>query len=163
MADAAVNISHVMEEHSLDVAANQGKSEFHIVEEQSIPTQWETSRLIRLPADNRGCTNITRTSLIEWKRPQGISAPPEKAFGKWHRYLIAEPSRRSERRDYSELRLAGQHNGFRKRIISCISYQHATEAPLRPKVLVRRAKIHRRVHTVMRIRWIVPAVMNKGR
>ena len=45
MAEAAINISHVMEEHAFDVAANQRKSKFYIIEEQSIAAEWKSGWL----------------------------------------------------------------------------------------------------------------------
>jgi hypothetical protein len=68
MAEAAINISHVMEEHAFDVAANQRKSKFYIIEEQSIAAQRESGGLIGRSAGSRGCTDIARTRLIVRKR-----------------------------------------------------------------------------------------------
>ena len=68
MAEAAINISHVVEEHALDVVPNQGKSQFYIIEEQRIPAQRESSRLIGLTARSRWCADIARTRLIVRKR-----------------------------------------------------------------------------------------------
>src|SRR4051812_31433521 len=46
MPDAAIYISHVMEEHPPDVVPDQGKSQFYIIEEQRISAQREPGGLI---------------------------------------------------------------------------------------------------------------------
>src|SRR4029078_810667 len=130
MADAAVNISHVVEEHAPDVVSDQGKTQFYIVEEQSIAAQRESSRLVRRSPGIRGCTDIARTRLIVRKRAEGIRTSAEEPLRQRHCFLIGESSRRRERRDYSELSLARQHNVFREGVVSRVSDQHPAKAPL---------------------------------
>ena len=69
LAGAAINISHIVKKHTLDVAPDQGESQLDVIEEQGIPAQRETGGLIGLSACDSRCTDIAWACLIVRKRP----------------------------------------------------------------------------------------------
>src|SRR5581483_5722044 len=161
IAQAAINIAHIVEDHTLDVLAFKREPQFDVVNEQRITAERESGRLRGRAARHKRGADVARAGLIEGEGAQGVRASRIEPLGKRHRFLGVYTRGRGEGFDNAELGLTRQNQILAKRVISGVAEKGAAKAPLGSEEFAAELETCRVVHAAMWIGRIIAAILNE--
>ena len=156
LAEAGVDVPHIVEEYAADIVADQRKAELVLIEEQECATQIQPRSRVARPR-------------LQFREPamRGTAAAEETLGQRDGGQRI---TRIVECVDVPDFRAARQHQFLADRVVSGIACQDAREVErngiarrvlaLRPEEVIRQSDIQCVVDPLMRVHRVVAAVLN---
>src|SRR5579885_3506876 len=158
--EGVVNIACILEQHALNVFADEWKTQFEAVDQEGVSAQRESGRQRGGSAGTCRRSDIPWTGLIPGECADRVGSSREEPFGERNGLGICQARRRGERQDDAKLGLTRQHPlAVLKRMIRGVAEESANKAALRSQDFGGDIEVRGIEHAAVRIGGVVAPVL----